>query len=108
MVPQPLGEGGRFGEATIRISKLQLGLALSAALIATASASQPPANVTIHGSRVYPESLTADAAGNLYNGSNGGTIYRALKRAKTAEPWIVPDAHNGLRSLFGVFADDAH
>jgi hypothetical protein len=78
------------------------------ALVAAAGARQPPANVTIDGSRVYPESLTADAAGNLYNGSNGGTIYRALKGAKTAEPWIVPDAYNGLRSLFGVFADDAH
>ena len=90
----------------IRIRKLQLGLALAAALIATASAKAPPANVTINGSRVYPESLTSDAAGNLYNGSNNGTIYRASKGAKTAEPWIVPDAQNGLRSLFGVFADD--
>jgi sugar lactone lactonase YvrE len=92
----------------IRIGKPQLGLALGAALIATASAKSPPANVTIDGSRVHPESLTADAAGNLYNGSNNGTIYRASKGAKTAEPWIVPDAKNGLRSLFGVFADDAH
>jgi sugar lactone lactonase YvrE len=90
----------------IRIGKLRLGLALGAALIATASAKSPPANITIDGSRVHPESLAADAAGNLYNGSNNGTIYRALKGAKTAEPWIVPDAHNGLRSLFGVFADD--
>ena len=92
----------------IRIGKLQLGLALGAALVATASAKAPPADITINGSRVYPESLTSDAAGNLYNGSNNGTIYRALKGAKVAEPWIVPDAHNGLRSLFGVFADDIH
>jgi strictosidine synthase-like protein len=92
----------------IRIGKLQCGLVLGAALIATASAKAPPANVTIDGSRVYPESLTSDAAGNLYNGSNAGTIYRALKGAKSAEPWIVPDPHNGLRSLFGVFADDPH
>ena len=92
----------------IRIGKLQLGLALGAALIATASAKAPGGNVTISGSRVYPESLTSDAAGNLYNGSNNGTIYRALAGSKIAEPWIVPDAKNGLRSLFGVFADDAH
>ena len=92
----------------IRIGKLQLGLALGAALIATASAKAPGGNVTISGSRVYPESLTSDAAGNLYNGSNNGTIYRALAGSKIAEPWIVPDAQNGLRSLFGVFADDAH
>jgi sugar lactone lactonase YvrE len=78
------------------------------AAFAGVAAAPAPGDVTIDGSRVYPESLTSDAAGNLYNGSNGGTIYRALSGAKTAEPWIVPDAHNGLRSLFGVFADDKH
>ena len=78
------------------------------AAFAGVAAAAAPGDVTIDGSRVYPESLTSDAAGNLYNGSNGGTIYRALKGAKTAERWIVPDAHNGLRSLFGVFADDRH
>ena len=93
----------------IRIGKQKFGLALGVALLATAAgAKEPPANITIEGSRVFPESLTSDAAGNLYNGSNNGTIYRALKGARTAEPWIVPDAQNGLRSLFGVFADDAH
>jgi hypothetical protein len=90
----------------IRIGKLQLGLALGTALVAAASAKTLPGDVTIDGSRVYPESLTSDAGGNLYNGSNNGTIYRARAGSKTAEPWIVPDAHNGLRSLFGVFADD--
>jgi sugar lactone lactonase YvrE len=89
--------------------KQKFGLVLGVALMATAAgAKEPPASITIDGSRVYPESLTSDAAGNLYNGSNNGTIYRVLKGAKTAEPWIVPDAKNGLRSLFGVFADDAH
>ena len=68
----------------IRIGKLELGFALVAALAATASAKAPPANVTIDGSRIYPESLTSDAAGNLYNGSNNGTIYRALRGARTA------------------------
>jgi streptogramin lyase len=84
------------------------GSAMLVALAAFASvaAAAAPGDVTINGSRVYPESLTSDAGGNLYNGSNNGTIYRALKGAKIAEPWIVPDAHNGLRSLFGVFADD--
>lgn len=90
----------------IRIGK-QVGLMLAAALAATASAQEPAANVTINGSRVFPESVTSDAAGNLYNGSNNGTIYRAKAGSKTAEPWIAPDAENGLRSLFGVFADDA-
>jgi len=82
--------------------------AMLAALAALAGLAAAPAraDVTIDGSRVYPESLTSDAAGNLYNGSNNGTIYRALKGARTAEPWITPNPENGLRSLFGVFADD--
>lgn len=84
--------------------------AMLAALLAMswagAAAASVPGDVTIDGSRVYPESVTSDAAGNLYNSSNGGTIYRTKAGAKTAEPWIVPDAKNGLRSLLGVFADD--
>jgi len=91
---------------------MKRGCTLLAGLSLAACATVPPASaltdVTIAGSRVFPESITSDAAGNLYNGSNGGTIYRTLAGAKTAEPWILPDAHNGLRSLFGVFADDKH
>jgi sugar lactone lactonase YvrE len=90
----------------IRVIKTT-AFALAVALAAAAGA-KAPENVVIDGSRVFPESVTSDAAGKLYNGSNGGTIYRALKGSAKAEPWIVPDAKNGLRSLFGVFADDAH
>ena len=81
----------------IRIGKLQLGLALGAALVATASAKALPGDVTIDGSRVYPESLTSDAGGNLYNGSNNGTIYRARAGSKTAEPL-------GRRRYWPIFA----
>lgn len=63
-------------------------------------------DVTIDGSRVFPESITHDAKGNLYNGSNGGTIYRTRAGAGEAEPWIVPGPANSLNSLFGVMADD--
>jgi sugar lactone lactonase YvrE len=77
------------------------------ACLGGAAAAQPaPADITITGSRVFPESMASDAAGNIYVGSNGGTIYRALAGAATAEPWIVPSAANGLRSLFGVFPDE--
>ena len=87
--------------------------ALAAGLLATALAGclsyhvapATPGDVTIAGSRVFPESVTSDAAGNLYNSSNGGTIYRTLAGSRTAEPWIVPNAQNGLRSLFGVLVD---
>lgn len=75
---------------------------------ATATSSPVPADIAIEGSRVHPESITSDRAGNIYVSSVGGTIYRATVGSKTAEPWIRPDAENGLTSLFGVLADDAH
>lgn len=74
---------------------------------ATVQAQSKPTDIVL-GERVFPESIASDAAGNLYVGSNGGTIYRALVGAAKAEPWIVPSAQNGLRSLFGVFADEQH
>lgn len=77
------------------------------AACATVPASSQVADIPINGSRVHPESITADAAGNVYVGSVGGTVYRAAAGGETAEPWIVPSEANGLTSLFGVLADDA-
>ena len=87
----------------------QAGSALAAVMLAacaTATGAQQPADIPIEGERVHPESITADAAGNLYVGSVPGTVYRVVTGSATAEPWIVPDAANGLTSLFGVLADD--
>jgi sugar lactone lactonase YvrE len=74
----------------------------------TIPAQSAPADIPINGTRVFPESITSDAAGNLYNSSNDGTIYRTTAGGKTAEPWILPNAENGLTSVLGVFADDRH
>jgi len=74
---------------------------------ATTQSPAAPQDIRIAGSRVFPESITSDAAGNIYTGSTGGTIYRAMPGAKEAVAWIVPSAANGLKSLFGVFVDDA-
>ena len=65
-------------------------------------------DITIAGSGVHPESITADSAGNLYISSISGTIYRAAAGENTAHPWIRPDAQNGLISLFGVLGDARH
>ncbi|MEO6152732.1 MAG: hypothetical protein ABIT09_06270 [Croceibacterium sp.] len=82
--------------------------ALALAFLAGCATVATPTRVSdiVLGERVFPESMASDAAGNLYIGSNGGTIYRARSGATRAEPWIVPNAANGLRSLFGVFADE--
>lgn len=74
----------------------------------TIQAQGAPADIPINGTRVFPESITSDAAGNLYNSSFDGTIYRTVAGGKTAEPWILPTAENGLLSLLGVLADERH
>ena len=61
----------------------------------------------MQGERLFPESIASDAAGTLYIGSNPGTVFRAVPGSAVAQPWIVPDAANGLMSVFGVLADDA-
>jgi len=62
--------------------------------------------IAIDGERLFPESIASDAAGAIYIGSNPGTIYRALAGEAIASPWIVPDAQNGLQTVFGVLAHD--
>ncbi|MEO6042014.1 MAG: hypothetical protein ABIP41_08940 [Croceibacterium sp.] len=65
-----------------------------------------PRDISIAGSRIFPESLSADSLGTLYIGSNPGTIYRARSGDTQAAPWIVPDAANGLQQVFGVLVDE--
>ena len=83
-----------------------LGFSVAAVLACVGGAAAAQSDIPINGSRVFPESITSDAAGNIYVGSVGGTIYRATAGGASAEPWIVPSAQNGLTSLFGVLADD--
>jgi len=68
----------------------------------------PPAakDVVIADTGVFPESASADGAGNLYVGSFKGNIYRALPGSDTAIAWIRPDATNKLASVLGVLADE--
>jgi len=84
------------------------GIALCLALLARAgdAADPQPRDIAIAGSRVFPESLSADTLGTLYIGSNAGTIYRAMSGDAQAVPWIVPSAKNGLQSVCGVLVDE--
>jgi sugar lactone lactonase YvrE len=81
--------------------------ALALAGCATMPAGSPPPDIRLQGERLFPESITSDMAGNLYIGSNPGMIFRAVPGSSTASPWIMPDAANGLATVFGVLADDA-
>lgn len=100
-----------IGQATH--AKARFALPFVGAAVCLAGCSTMPAvpaapqDVRIAGSRVFPESITADRQGNLYVGSLHGTVYRALPGAAIAEPWVEANSENGLLSLFGVLADDA-
>ena len=63
-------------------------------------------DVTIDGSKLFTESISSDAAGNLYAGSLVGVIFRATPGSDKAVAWIRPDDANKLKSLLGVLADD--
>src|SRR5690606_6717974 len=96
--------------ATVGEARMKAKWAAAALAVLAGCATVPadsPGDIRINGSRVHPESITADAAGNIYVGSVPGTVYRALAGSRIAEPWIAPSAQNGLTSLFGVLADDA-
>ena len=73
--------------------------ALFAVAIVVAWCAPATADIPINGSRVHPESITSDAAGNIYTGSTGGTIYRAVAGGTSAELWIKPDAANRTKAL---------
>jgi sugar lactone lactonase YvrE len=80
------------------------GLVLTAC--ASVAASAPPSAITIVGSAIFPESIGADAAGNVYASSLDGTIYRAAAGSAKAVAWIRPDDTNKLLWSLGVLPDD--
>jgi hypothetical protein len=83
-----------------RLVTVALSLMLPSAVLAATG------DVRIAGSNVYPESLDADRAGRLYIGSIQGIVYRTKPGGDVAEPWIKPNAANGLLSLLGVLVDE--
>ena len=75
-------------------------------MAAGAYAAQTATEITLPGTRVFPESLTSTEDGTLIVGSLGhGNVLRIAPGATTAEEWIKPGT-NGLNSVLGVFADE--
>jgi sugar lactone lactonase YvrE len=73
---------------------------------AMAPVNAPRGDILIDGKNVHPESVTSTSKGVLITGSIGGTLYRAGPGESVARPFVIPDAQNGLRSVFGVLADE--
>src|SRR5580704_6350943 len=84
--------------------KLQILLFLT--LAACTSWAQVVTEITLPGTRVFPESITSTADGTLYAGSLGhGDVLRIAPGKSTAEEWIKPGT-GGLNNVLGVFADE--
>lgn len=84
-------------------------VAVAAALNLTALSvfAAPATTVSLPGTRIFPESITATRNGDLYIGSYGnGGVYRAKAGATTAELWLDP-AKTGIKTALGVFADES-
>jgi hypothetical protein len=94
-----------------------LGLALVAGILAACAKADkpvattepamgtPPAEISIPGTGIFPESLSAGADGTVYIGSVGrAQVYRARPGSAIAEPLIAPGT-GGIKQVFGVLAD---
>jgi sugar lactone lactonase YvrE len=62
--------------------------------------------ITIADSKVFPESLSSDAAGNIYIGSSAkGGVYKAPAGKDQARIFI-PAGASGMQHVYGVLVDD--
>jgi sugar lactone lactonase YvrE len=87
------------------IVSFPLAMLLSSMLGGTAAA-QVVTEITLPGTRVFPESITSTTDGTLYAGSLGhGNVLRIAPGRTFAEEWIKPGA-GGLNGVLGVFADE--
>jgi sugar lactone lactonase YvrE len=86
--------------------KYALGAAALILLAASAYAATSIAEITLPGTRVFPESVTSTPDGTLIVGSLGhGNVLRIAPGSTTAEEWIKPGT-GGLNQVLGVYADD--
>ncbi len=82
---------------------------LSLSTFATSAlAAREPGDIRIDDTAVFPESVTSSADGTIYVGSVKGNVYRALPDSSVAQAWIRHSPENGILTILGVLADDAH
>jgi sugar lactone lactonase YvrE len=90
---------------TSQIFRKTLSTAVFALTVAVLSA-QPTTEITLPGTRVFPESITSTEDGTLLIGSLGhGNVLRVAPGKNAAEEWIKPGT-SGLNSVLGVYADE--
>jgi sugar lactone lactonase YvrE len=76
-------------------------------LIAASSyAAEPITEITLPGTRIFPESITSTSDGTLIIGSLGhGNVSRIAPGTAMVEEWIKPGT-GGLNQILGVYADE--
>ncbi len=90
------------------IRKSAYSLALLALGVMSAYAAAPITEITLPGSRLFTESITSTKDGAIIVGSVGkGSVSRIPPGSIQATEWIKPGA-NGLKQVFGVYADEPH
>src|SRR5580704_975955 len=71
-------------------------------------AAETRTEITLPGTRVFPESITSITDGTLIIGSLGhGNVLRITPGNTVAEEWIKPGT-SGLNSVLGVYADEGN
>ena len=86
-----------------------VGLAAAAtlALAIAARAGDAITQITLPGTRMFPESITSTPDGTLIVGSVGhGNVMRIAPGQTTAKEWIKPGTGGLAASVFGVYADE--
>jgi sugar lactone lactonase YvrE len=91
---------------TRRFYKYAFG-AMALALIAASSYAAPSiTEITLPGTRIFPESITSTSDGTLIIGSLGhGNVSRIAPGTAMVEEWIKPGT-GGLNQILGVYADE--
>lgn len=90
------------------IKRTQYALGAAALICLSAHAIGAPGitEITLPGTRIFPESITSTSDGTLFVGSLGnGNVSRIAPGTTNVEEWIKPGT-GGLNQVLGVFADE--
>jgi sugar lactone lactonase YvrE len=86
-------------------NKYALSAAALILMAASVCAAQPITEITLPGTRIFPESISSTSDGTLIVGSLGhGNVLRIAPGTATVEEWIKPGT-GGLNQILGVYAD---
>ena len=76
------------------------------ALVSIGQAAAPVTEITLPGTRIFPESITSLSDGTLIVASLGnGNVSRIAHGSTSVQEWIKPGT-NGLNNVLGVYADE--